>query len=224
MRVTTRLLTTRPLGLIVALSVVLWSCGPSSGQGLIVNTGGQVGGGGGGGQTINDDFNRADSADAGANWTPVTGQLQIVSNSARLFDGSSACERYSGVTWTDNQSSEVKVTANATAAAGSGYGVAVRCSASANTFYRLVINGDGEWELIKKVTGSNTVLTSGTATYSAGAVLKLSAIGTTITSTYNGSQLDSRTDSAIASGSPGLAYSTSLTSGNMDDWTGIDGL
>lgn len=179
---------------------------------------------GSGGQTLTDNFNRADNADLGANWTPVTDQLQIIGNTVQLFSGNDATERYSAVTWTANQSSEAKITAAAATSAGVGYGVSVRCASAANTCYRLVINGDGEWELGRVVAGAFTSMASGTTSYSAGAVLKLSAIGTTITSTYNGSQLNSQTEGTISTGSPGLAYSSSIASGNIDDWTGIDGL
>ena len=176
------------------------------------------------GQTVTDDFNRANSGDLSANWTPVVDQLQIVSNSAQPFSGSDATERYSAVTWTANQSSEAKITCAATTDAGAGLGVGVRYSAADNTGYRLVINGDGEWELGRMSAGSFTFIASGTTTYSAGAVLKLSIIGTTLTSTYNGVQIDTRTDANIATGSPASVYSSSIASGNIDDWTGRDGL
>jgi hypothetical protein len=127
------------------------------------------------------------------------------------------------VTWTDNQSSEVKVTVTGTGA-GNGGGVLVRCASGARTYYRLVIDANGAWATTKNVAGSSTSLASGTTTYSAGAVIKLSITGTTLVSTYNGVQLDSRTDSSIASGSPGIAYSASVTTCILDDWTGIDGL
>lgn len=178
----------------------------------------------GGGQTVTDNFNRADNSDLGASWTPVTDQLQIVGNAVQLFSGNDATERYSAVTWTANQSSEAKITAAATTSAGVGYGVSVRCSAAANTCYRVVINGDGEWEIGRVVAGAFTSMASGTTAYSAGAVLKLSAIGSTITTTYNGSQLNSQSEGTITTGSPGLAYSSAIASGNIDDWTGIDGL
>lgn len=185
-----------------------------------------AGAGGGGGQTITDDFNRANNSDLGASWTTVTseGNLEIISNTASTINVmTDDSERYSGVTWTDNQSSEAEITVSATDA-GAGLGVIVRCASAARTYYRIVINSDGEWELLKQVAGTGTALASGTTTYVAGAVLKLSAIGTTITSTYNGSQIDTRTDSSIASGSPGIALSSNITSGNIDDWVGKDGL
>jgi hypothetical protein len=177
------------------------------------------------GQTINDDFARGDYADLGANWTPLQTTFKILSQTAQPEDFvSDACERYSGVTWTADQSSEAKVTVVG-GTGGSGIGVAARCSASAVTFYRLVIGGSGDWELSWFNAGAFNSLASGNVTYVAGAVIKLSAVGTTITSTYNGSQLEiPRTHSGITSGFPGVAYSSETTSGNLDDWTGKDGL
>lgn len=180
----------------------------------------------GGGQTISDNFNRGDSADLGANWTVLTGEAawKISVNTAQPSSTTTDCtEYYSGVSWTANQSSEGKVTV-VEITAGNGVGVAVRCSTSARTYYRLVINSDGEWKVAKMVAGVYTVLTSGTATYSVGAVLKLTVSGTTLTSVYNGVQIGSTTDSAISSGSPGIMMSSTIISGSVDDWTGIDGL
>ena len=182
--------------------------------------------GGGGGQTVSDDFNRADNADLGANWTVVSGESTWTINGNTAIPSSTVAdctERYSGVSWTDNQSSEANATAGGSSA-GAGPGVAVRCASGARTFYRLVIDNAGNWEMGKMVAGTFTSLATGTTTYSAGALIKLSAIGTTITSTYNGSQIDSRTDSSISSGSPGVSYSSFITTPSLDNWVGRDGL
>jgi hypothetical protein len=177
------------------------------------------------GQTINDDFARADDADLGANWTPVTDSFKIVSQTAVTRDYvTDACERYSGVSWTANQSSEAKITCTGGGGAR-GMCVSVRCSAVAETYYRLVMGDNGDWELAWFNAGAYNPIASGNVTYVAGAVLKLSAIGTTITSTYNGSQLETpRTDANISAGSPGVAFSAWVTSASLDDWTGKDGL
>lgn len=179
-----------------------------------------------GGQTITDNFDRGDSSDLGTNWTVVTSEsaFNISSNTAIPSIVTSDCaERYSGVTWSDNQSSEVEVTLTGVDS-GAGLGVIVRCASGARTYYRLVINALGGWTLGKNEGGSFSSLASGTTTYSAGAILKLSAIGTTITSTYNGTQLDSRTDTSISSGSPGISLSSVIVTGSVDDWVGKDGL
>lgn len=180
------------------------------------------------GQTQTDNFTGT-SADLGANWTVVTSDNPMMRSAdvAIVLTGgeaNDAAEYYSGVTWTANQSSEAKIVGQTGVGGGAGYGVTVRNASAARTYYRLVINADGQWELGYRSAGTYNFLASGTTTYSAGAVLKLSAIGTTITSTYNGSQIDSRTDSNIpASGSPGVVYS-SVSTGSIDDWSGSDGL
>lgn len=178
------------------------------------------------GQSITDNFTRADGGDIGASWTPITSEtgMQILSNQVQPQSVGSDCgERYSGVSWSANQSAEVKVTVTG-GTAGTGGGVVVRCASGARTYYRLVIDASGHWEVGWNNAGSFTPLNSGTTTYSAGAVLKLSIVGSTLVSTYNGVQLDSRTDNNILTGSPGISYSSSTTTCILDDWTGIDGL
>lgn len=190
------------------------------------------------GQDISDDFNRADNSDIGANWTVVTSEqpFRIVSQVVDCTLGSESndhCERYSGVSWTANQSSECKVVCSATEGPGSGFGVVVRASDSTRSYYRLVINGDGEWEMGVNNSGTFTALSSGTTTFSSGAIIKLSATGTgtstVLVSTYNGSQINSFQHnmgggSPINSGWPGISYSSATVSGTIDDWRGIDGL
>jgi len=178
------------------------------------------------GQTITDAFTRGDSSDLGVNWTTITSEtsIQLLSNSAQPSSVGADCgEYYSGATWTANQSSEAAITVTG-GTAGTGGGVSVRCASGARTYYRAVIDASGHWEVGWVGTGTFHSLATGTTTYSAGAVMKISIIGTTLTTTYNSVQLDSRTDSNIATGSPGISYSSSTTTCIMDNWTGIDGL
>lgn len=186
------------------------------------------------GQTITDDFNRANGGDIGANWTPVTSEtaMQILSNQIQPQSAGADCgERYSGVTWAANQSSECAVTVTG-GTAGTGGGVLVRCASGARTYFRLVVDDAGHWEVGRTVSGTFTSLATGTTTYSAGAKIKLTATGTSpsiqLTSVYNGSQLNSQTvnvgSTALDSGSPGISYSSATTTCILDDWTGIDGI
>jgi hypothetical protein len=165
----------------------------------------------------------------GASWTPIDDSFTIDTNAADANSGSSdAAETYTGVSWTANQSSEVTITGTAWASgAGTGYGVGVRMASGAITLYRLVINSAGDWELGSIVAGSFTFVASGTVTYASGAVLLLSAIGTSIAASYNSVALTGSpwTSSAIASGSPGIGHSSSTSAGGfIDSWTGKDGL
>jgi hypothetical protein len=92
--------------------------------------------------------------------------------------------------------------------------------------YRLVINQDGEYNLMSFKAGVGASLRSGTISYVAGTQLGLSVTGgatATLKIWYNGIQIGADvTDSSspITTGSPGFAYSSSLGSDvtNGDDW------
>lgn len=159
-------------------------------------------------------------------WTTLTSESGMQSTGGVCTPSNSSvdcCSRYSGVTWPNDQYSKIKATVSSGETAGAGTGVAVRCSTSAETFYRLVINGDGEWELLKFSAGSTTSLLSGTATYSAGAYLELDIQSTTLTVIYNGSSLGTKVDATISTGQAGVAYSSTInTTRNSDDWEGGD--
>ena len=183
----------------------------------------------GGAVLATDNFNRADSATLGANWSVMTGQTgwQIVSNSARVLDtGVDCADRYSAVSWPNDQYSQAEVTLSARAwVTGEGLGLLLRGSAAAETFYRFVTARDtvgDDSEFGKVVTGTFTALATRSFTFSSGQVLYASASGTTIVLKYNGSQLGaSITDSAIASGSAGVASSSTVNgTDSLDNWEG----
>lgn len=174
-----------------------------------------------------DNFNRADVNPIGGNWTTVTseGAFKIVSNAvqpASLSADSTAY--YNAVTWPNDQYAQVKVTVNETTA-GNGLGPCVRASASANTFYRVVADhaGSGNIELSKFIAGSYTQIWGRTATFVNGDTLRLEVQGTTLRVYINGVQVGAdATDSSIASGNAGLAYSSNTVSVSGDDWEGGD--
>lgn len=179
-------------------------------------------GGGGGGSSVSDSFTRANETPLAGNWTRVTdesGTLNLASNQLGIGTDSDTTYYYTG-TWSADQSSEVAATAGVSNA-GSGPGVAVRCSTSARTYYRFVVDVSGNYEVGKMVAGSFTSLRTGTVTYSAGALIKLSIAGSTLTLFYNGAQVGATiSDGDIASGNPGVSYSSSNSGTTMDSWTG----
>ena len=102
-------------------------------------------------------------------------------------------------------------------------GVCVR--ASAGYSYALGVEPGGLWYLYKTNNYSVSTLANGTTTLSAGDVIRLEASGTTLTAKRNGSVLATATDSAIASGAPGVYGQGEATSGTytlLDDWVGAD--
>lgn len=173
-----------------------------------------------------DTFDRANETPLGNGvWTGVTGEETTTNLTSNVAVSASAAQdtasRYSGTTWPDAHYSKIKVTAG-TGGAGSGFGVSVRCATGSRTHYRLVINGDGEWELLEFSGGSSAALLSGTTTYSAGAYLELQANGTTLTCIYNGTTLNSTTDATITAGQAGLSYSSNISGCSGNDWEGGD--
>lgn len=180
-----------------------------------------------------DDFNRANNADLGANWTVNTGESawKIVSNSAEPTTPSGAgdhSERYTGITWPNNQYVQAKVVA---ANGGSdsndeGVGISLRCASGARTYYRVIIcdgSSTNNVGISKQIAGSYTNLGFRSQTFAANGVLYAEIVGTTLQVKWNGTNLGaSFTDSSIASGSPGVSLSSNLFTAILDDWEGGD--
>lgn len=176
-----------------------------------------------------DDFNRADSGDLGANWTPVDSTFSIVSNTAQpVAFGSDASERYTGIAWPDDQYVQAAVSGIAGTGGGAGIGLMLRGSGVVGpsmNFYRIILNAAGANNLTvdKFVAGVNGPVTTRTQAFSNGDVLKAQISGTTLKLFKNGVQIGADiTDSDIATGSPGVSYSSTITSGALNLWEGGD--
>ena len=176
-----------------------------------------------------DDFNGASNADLGAQWDPCTGEsgpngfILTGSGSAGPSGGggSDCSETNNAVTWPNDHYSEITFFATGANGAGSGCGVTCRAATGATvTYYRLIGNASG-YELGKKVAGSFTSLSSGTGTtFTAGDKMRLQLSGTTWTCFKNGVQFATGTDSAIASGRAGIAYSSTDGTTTIDAFEG----
>jgi len=186
--------------------------------------------GGIGTQTVSDDFNRANQIPIAGNWTNGTStavRMQILSNTAQpeFFNSQDADCFYSAWVSGDNQFSQVEVTVTGTSA-GAGLGPVVRriTTAGTKTYYRLVVDASGNYDLQKFIAGANTALRSGTVSYIAGQKLGLSATGgatTTLKIWYNNVQIGTDvTDSSspLLTGDPGIGYSSIVTSASGDNW------
>lgn len=176
-------------------------------------------------QIVTDNFNRADGT-LGANWTTGSGTghtdlLQIASNVVIAIANNNDCDSFWNP-WTsgDDQYSQAEITASTTTA-GAGYGPAVRRSSTAGTetFYRLVVDASGNYELGRFNANSFTSLRTGTVSFVSGKKLGLAIQGSTLKIWYDGVQVgtDFTDSSPIASGLPGLAYSSTVT-GSLDNW------
>lgn len=177
-----------------------------------------------------DSFNRANANPIGANWTTVTSQgaFQIVSNAATVASlAADSASLHSGISWTgvNDQYAQANITqVGGGGGLGTGFGLVVRGDAATATMYRLVVGtGSNNIELAKLITGAYTLIWDRTATFNSGDLIRLEAQGTTLRVFINGVQVGANTtDSSIASGSPGMGYSASATSGSMDNWEAGD--
>ena len=176
-----------------------------------------------------DRFNRANETplSGGGNWTtvPSTGGTmnltanQVVPNS--LTADAAYCWTGSG-SFGNDQYSQAEITGG-NFASGSGMGVIVRGAHQSRTYYFAMVdnNTPSNCQLCKFVAGTFTALWTRTVTYSAGAPLRLSVTGTTLTVTYNGSAVGANTtDNSISTGKVGIAFSSNDSAISLDNWQG----
>ncbi len=168
----------------------------------------------------------------GAQWNACTGEtvttgfnLDGSGNAIPSAGGGGDCsDTNNAVTWPNDQYSEVVLAASGANGAGAGCGVTCRAATGSTvTYYRLVGNASG-YELGKKVAGSFTSLSSGSGTtFAATNNLHLEIQSTTLKMMKNAVQFGGNiTDSSIASGRTGIAYSSTDGTTTIDSWTGGD--
>lgn len=149
-----------------------------------------------------DDFNRADSASLGANWTEDPNNAMAISGN-KLVSPSDTSAYYTGVAFPNDQ------WAQAVLNGGDGGGIALRGTAG-NTHYVVNIEGGfgvGVSLVVARFNaGVFTGLDSQSVTFNSGDVLYAQIVGDTITAKRNGSALGTPVvdGTPIASGSPGL--------------------
>lgn len=178
-----------------------------------------------------DNFTRANNADLGTAWDECTGDtdvngFDISANTAIPAAGSDTSETNNSVTWPDDQYAEVTHFNPTADGAGAGSGPMCRASAAgANTRYRLVGNASG-YGMERVVAGAFTILRNSTGTtFAAGDKMRLevrtSGANCIWTLKKNGVQFDTDTDtSPIASGSAGIAFSSTSTTAAVSAWEG----
>lgn len=154
--------------------------------------------------TFSDDFNRANGA-VGSNWTNGRGAFSVSSNQVAATDTAVASQfcyvNTSTVDFTDDHSAEITL---ATLSINDWIGPIVRASGSGG----YIAISDGNVARIQKYTfpTTRTDLTAVTTSITTGNILKLTAVGTTITLYKNGTQVDQVTDSSYSTGQPGIYY------------------
>jgi len=177
--------------------------------------------GGSGTLTASDDFNRADGA-LGSNWTAMSdGALTISSQVVAGGNAGLSGDTRTAETYQSDQYSQVQVTS--TQLTGSQWiGPAVRSQNSGQDLYLGIYfwnGGSPELRLYERNSGGWTQLGSSYSTsgLAAGAVLALTATGSTISFLLNGSPVVTVTDTDLTGGAPGImSYGTA----RVDNWVG----
>lgn len=166
-----------------------------------------------------DDFNRADSANLGANWgTPTwagAATPTIVSNAAAL--GSNDTYGYwTGSTIGNDQCSQVTISGSSNLQNIRGY---VRLNPTSYSGYHFRADTGAIYRHDARYT--DTLLVTGTtSTLAAGDTIRICAVGSTITAYVNGVQKATVTDSTFATGYPGITIGASTA--YADAWAGGD--
>jgi hypothetical protein len=179
---------------------------------------------------VTDDFDRADSATLGANWTELDSGVGIANNRALGTQTSYTYQWavYSGISWNDDHTSQCVVGA----ASGTTFddGPIVRAASVGGTDgYYAMYHGGGLRRLYRRDNGGFSLLQNMDAAVSSGQTIKLEATGSTLKYFVAGGQIGTdQGDGTYATGRPGICLSSaggwqaSPGAGYdyVDDWEG----
>lgn len=171
-----------------------------------------------------DAFNRANETPIASPWVAVTTDTFALATNAASPSALNTDTGMinTGTSWPPNHYSQCQVTVTNTTGAGVGIGPMVR-GAAGNNMYRLCMDhaASTNLDLAKVVTGTYTSLWQRTQAFTDGEVMALEIVGTTLVARYRGVAIGaSVTDAALATGSPGVAYSGAATAASVDNWEG----
>jgi hypothetical protein len=174
--------------------------------------------------SVYDSFRRANGTiQAGnANWITSSGTINVTSNVAVGGTGGGQSNAlYTGVSFVgDDQTAKITI-----GQSGNGAGqirVLARASTSANTAYLCGLTGaSANFALTKVVAGAYTTLQNVTlpSALVAGDTISINTTGTTISCYVNGTQVAQQTDSAIASGYPGISFFNNNATNTIADFS-----
>jgi hypothetical protein len=166
--------------------------------------------------SYSDNFNRGDG-EIGANWIEDSGDIDIVSNTAQsqtadVFNRA----RYASALASSDHYSQADVITGKTCI------VTVRQAGSAHTNYQARRGGAwSTYRIYKVVSGTETLLVSGTDDGDATCTIKMECNGSTLTMYKNGTSKATTTDTAISTGTyAGIEKYTN--NGGWDNWTAAD--
>jgi hypothetical protein len=189
---------------------------------------------------LTDDFNRANESPLAGNWVnlrtngPLYLQSNVVVPNNVTADGKAVLKVAVNPIGADQFSEAVCNETFNTTSSGVGPGVCLRADEAAGdtngTMYRIVINdsASGNIEIARFNAGAfSGTLAFLTAAFTSGDTMRGYIVGYVITVKVNGVTAgtydDSASGSKIASGQPGLAYSSAGNTPSIDTWRGGDG-
>jgi hypothetical protein len=179
-----------------------------------------------------DNFNRANNASLGTNYTVVPSSggpsPQILSNRVRTNNGATPQGDWLYLnTPTFQKDQDVAATAFVNAANDSYCGTLARASNAAFTTYYAIADAISAFGLGKVVTGTFTTITSDATVLANNTLVELIVTGTNLTA-KQGTVTITGTDGAITSGQPGLVvgWNPGGADGDveLDDWVANDGI
>ncbi len=170
--------------------------------------------------TFSDDFNRADSADLGANWTPlaVGTDAQIVSQRVRPTAGTGVGYELATVSLGNDHFARLTI-ATYTGPGVGRIGVMIRVADTNNRYIVFAHKNAGglSTDLFKLVAGVYSSLASeGATTWAAGDTIELRASGTALVVLRNGATLLSTVDGDFSSGSVGLVLDDAVSAADTE--------
>lgn len=171
------------------------------------------------------------SGSLAAGWGTFFGlsKCQVVSGSPNVTEpnvaGTAAGQIWTGLTWPNDQISEVTLGAALTTSSSNTIGLVVRFAQGVQSGYLAVINGGGGLFVFKSVAGTFTQLGSSTTsgiTWSAGDVISFVAAGAGISVYHNFTRIYYFYDTTFTSGSPGYDQNStgSVTASQVASWRG----
>jgi hypothetical protein len=171
------------------------------------------------------------SGSLAAGWSPLPGlaKAQVVVGSPNVTEpnvvGTGAGQIWTGITWPNDQISEVTIQNLSNANASNTVGLAVRFNSVVQSGYLAILNGlSGNLIVFKDVAGSVTQLGSTVTglTFAAGDVVSFQAAGAGLTVYKNGQRIYFLYDTTFTSGSPGFDQNSgvSVSASQVSAWRG----
>lgn len=155
-----------------------------------------------------------------ANWSVNAGSFAINTNAVYSTTANECGAGWNADTFDANQYAQGVITARA--APLIGVAVRVHTDGTTDTYYGYY-GSNGTSQLFKQVAATWTQLGSSSTAFAVNDIVKLTANGTTLTPTRNGSTTGTpgaQTDTSIASGRAGLSAYDAGSGSRLDSWEG----